>query len=65
MRHPYLSALRQLLLDLLPRPSSSAQLGGAATPGKRAFAVGNLASSGLAVVQPHCLLIAESMHCTL
>ncbi|KAI3437911.1 hypothetical protein D9Q98_000356 [Chlorella vulgaris] len=34
MRHPYLSALRQLLLDLLPRPSSSAQLGGAATPGK-------------------------------
>ena len=37
MRHPYLAALRQFLLELLPRPTTAAQLGGAAaTPAKGA-----------------------------
>ncbi|KAL4451949.1 hypothetical protein ABPG75_007611 [Micractinium tetrahymenae] len=31
-RHPYLAALRQLLLDLLPRPSTAAQLSSTAAP---------------------------------
>ena len=36
MRHPYLAALRQLLLELLPRPSVAAQALPAATPTKGA-----------------------------
>lgn len=31
-RHPYLAALRQLLLELLPRPSSASQMGPTAMP---------------------------------
>lgn len=37
MRHPYLAALRQLLLELLPRPSLATQQLPAATPTKGAF----------------------------
>jgi hypothetical protein len=34
LRHPYLAALRQLLLELLPRPANAMQGGAAATPSK-------------------------------
>ncbi len=34
-RHPYLAALRQLLLELLPRPTTAAQLSSSAAPATR------------------------------
>lgn len=37
MRHPYLAALRQLLLELLPRPSLATQQLPSATPAKGVF----------------------------
>ena len=34
MQHPYLAALRQLLLEMLPRPTAATQLNAATTPAK-------------------------------
>jgi hypothetical protein len=40
LRHPYLAALRQLLLDLVPRPTAAGSLGGGAAPPKRGYKAG-------------------------
>lgn len=37
LRHPYLAALRSLLLELLPRPTAAGGLGGGARPAQRGF----------------------------
>lgn len=68
-RHPYLAALRQLLLELLPRPSvASAQLPTAATPAKGAslahvhYARPLCIAAAAGCSNPHTNLMSASFH---